>query len=73
MKPSGRNEAPPLWTAKEAAEYLQVAETTVSQWAKLGKIPHRRAGTLIRFDKDELDQWTRDGGHKAAESVEKVG
>lgn len=60
------NETAPLWTAEEAAAFLKVKVSTVKQWAKLGKIPHRRAGDLIRFDRDELDQWTREGGARVA-------
>lgn len=66
MASEGRNEGAGLMTAAEAADYLQVKESTVKQWAKLGKIPTRRAGTLLRFDRDELDEWTRAGGHRAA-------
>lgn len=56
-----------LMTPEEAAAYLRVEESTVKQWAKLGKIPHRRAGSLIRFERDELDDWTKRGGADAVE------
>ena len=47
----------PLWTAEEVAEYLRLAETTVSQWAKIGRIPVVKVGALNRFRKSEIDAW----------------
>lgn len=46
-------------TAEEAAEYLQVAESTVKKWAKLDQIPHGRVGSLARFRKSDLDEWAK--------------
>jgi excisionase family DNA binding protein len=46
-------------TAAEAAAYLKVANRTILEWAKTGRIPaHRLSGTLRvtwRFRCDELD------------------
>lgn len=46
-----------LWTAEETAAYLKVTVGTVNQWAKVGKIPVTKVGTLNRFRKSDLDKW----------------
>lgn len=47
----------PLWEAAEVAEYLKIAESTVSQWAKIGKLPVVKVGSLNRFRKSDIDAW----------------
>ena len=46
-----------LFTAKEAAEFLGLAEQTVRQWANMRKIPSVKLGRALRFDIRELDDW----------------
>lgn len=52
-------------TAEEAAEYLQVAESTVKKWAKLDQIPHGKVGSLARFRKADLDAWAKQNAEAA--------
>lgn len=56
-------------TADEVAVYLRVEEATVRQWVKLGKIPFGKAGSLTRFDRDEIDAWVRGRGAVTTESA----
>jgi excisionase family DNA binding protein len=54
-------------TPAEVAKHLQVEESTVKQWAKLGTIPHGKAGSMLRFDLAEIDEWVRSRGRPVAE------
>jgi len=42
------------FTAKEAAEYLEISEITLRRWVKAGKIPFQRMGRNLLFDADQL-------------------
>lgn len=53
------NELVPLWTDEDVAAYLRVEVSTVRKWAKQGRIPVRKAGSLNRFDPKEIETWTR--------------
>lgn len=56
-------------TAAEVADYLKVEESTVKQWVKLKKIPHGKAGSLARFDRETIDAWvTANGSPESAAS-----
>ena len=47
-----------IWlTTKELAPYIKVKEKTIYYLVKRGSIPHYRVGKLIRFRKDEIDDW----------------
>jgi excisionase family DNA binding protein len=59
MADTERNEVESLWTDEQVAAYLQVSVGTVQKWAKQGRIPVRKAGVLNRFDRREIEQWTR--------------
>lgn len=59
MDTHGINELAPLWTDEEVAAYLRVEVSTVQKWAKQGRIPVRKAGSLNRFDPKEIEAWTR--------------
>ena len=46
---------------KEASEYLGVKIGTLYSWVSLRRIPHvRLSGRMVRFNRDELDQWLAD-------------
>lgn len=49
-----------LWTAEEVAEYLKVSKGTVDQWAKAGRVPVVKVGTLNRFRPEDIEQWVAD-------------
>ena len=48
-----------LFTVKEAAEYLEIAEITLRRWIKAGNIKYQRVGRFIVFDPDELKSFKR--------------
>ena len=46
-----------ILTVREAAEYLQLAESTVYQLVKKQKLPGRKIGGTWRFSRRGLEQW----------------
>jgi excisionase family DNA binding protein len=61
---------------KQAAEYLGIggdgkAVAVLYQWVHRGKIPYIKVGRLLRFDKQQLDQWMAEHskGAKVAAAV----
>ena len=48
-----------LWRVEEAAEYLGIRPKTLYEWVRLGRVPYRKIGFNVRFEPDELEQWTR--------------
>jgi len=46
-----------LLTVKEAATFLAVKDRTIYAWVQQRRIPFRRAGRLLRFDRVELSNW----------------
>tara|TARA_B100000609_G_C17107728_1_gene378090 strand:+ start:598 stop:822 length:225 start_codon:yes stop_codon:yes gene_type:complete len=52
------NQPDPLMSLPEVADYLQVAERTVYNWAHQGTIPSfKLVGNIWRFKKSDLDAW----------------
>lgn len=49
--------ASPVMTSTEAADYLKMHVKTVCRLAKEGKIPAKKVGSEWRFLKAVLDQW----------------
>ena len=41
----------------EVAELLQVSITTIYGWTSARRIPVRKVGRLLRFDRGELESW----------------
>ena len=55
----------PLWRVEEAAEYLGIRPKTLYEWVRTGRVPHRKLGFNVRFDRSELERWVAqqaDGG-----------
>ncbi len=44
----------------EVAEYLQVAEITVHQWAKHSYVPSFKLGTVWRLSRSDLEVWIKE-------------
>ena len=42
---------------RELSEYLHIKPATLYAWAARGNIPHVKIHGLIRFQRDEIDQW----------------
>jgi len=54
-----------LWTAKEAAKFLQVHDRTVTRKAKVGEIPGFQIGRCWRFVPEDLRRWAREQSSKS--------
>ena len=54
----GEENASPVMTSTEAADYLKMHVKTVCRLAKEGKIPAKKVGSEWRFLKAVLDQFT---------------
>lgn len=48
-----------LMTPDEAATYLRISKLTLYGWTSKKKIPFKKVGRLIRFDKDDIDNWSK--------------
>jgi excisionase family DNA binding protein len=49
-----------LWTAEEAAQYLQIPKATLYQWRYLRTGPKAgRVGRHLRYDPDDVRAWFR--------------
>jgi len=46
-----------LWTLQDVAEYLQIKERTIYNWAQNGKIPGFKLGNTWRFKREDIDLW----------------
>ncbi len=56
------NETEGLWVAEDVASYLRVSVRTVGQWAKSGRLPVVKVGSLNRFRREDIDEWLRAEG-----------
>ena len=52
--PAGR-----LMTPEQCAEFLQIELGTLYVMKSQRRIPYRKVGHLLRFDRDEIIEWTR--------------
>ena len=52
-----------LLTVEEVAKLLGVAISTVYGWTSRRKIPFRKAGSLLRFDYEEIIEWSKRNGY----------
>lgn len=48
-----------LMTPEECAEFLHVEVNTLYVMKSQGRIPFRKVGHLLRFDRDEIVEWTK--------------
>jgi excisionase family DNA binding protein len=48
-----------LMTPTECAAFLQVKLNTLYVLRSQGRIPYRKVGHLLRFDRDEIIAWTK--------------
>lgn len=46
-----------ILTIKDVAEYLQISEETVTDWAQKGEIPCGKLGNCWRFKRIEVEHW----------------
>ena len=48
-----------LMTPEQCAAFLQVEINTLYVMKSQGRIPYRKVGHLLRFDFDEIVEWTK--------------
>jgi len=48
-----------LMTPEQCAAFLQVEVNTLYVMKSQGRIPYRKVGHLLRFDLDEIIEWTK--------------
>jgi excisionase family DNA binding protein len=46
-----------LLTVQQVADYLQLNESTVYQWAQQGRLPAIKLGGRWRFRRDDIETW----------------
>ena len=51
---------PSLMTPEQCAEFLGIKINTLYVMKSQGRIPYRKVGHLLRFDFDEIVEWTKD-------------
>jgi len=49
---------------KMISEYLHVSRSLIYKWVSNDYIPHLRAGSLIFFIREQIDQWVSNGFRK---------
>jgi excisionase family DNA binding protein len=70
MNEQAGNTTDRLWTDEDVAEFLQVSPATVRKWAKMGRLPVLKVGSLNRFDREEIKRWPRPVEPEAAPDSE---
>jgi excisionase family DNA binding protein len=48
-----------LMTPPQLADYLQIKVSTIYVWVSKRVIPFRKVGHLLRFDLQEIMEWTK--------------
>lgn len=48
-----------LMTPDECADFLHIEVNTLYVMKSQGRIPFRKVGHLLRFDRDEIIEWTK--------------
>ncbi len=46
-----------LLDVKQTAQLLKVKERTIYEWVRTNKIPYKKIGDLLRFNKSEIFKW----------------
>lgn len=52
-------------TVNQLCDWLKISRTTVERWRKQG-LPFIKVDKLIRFNKDEVEQWLKQKTKEAA-------
>jgi excisionase family DNA binding protein len=63
-KKTGPGRASQLMTPEECAAFLQIEVTTLYVMKSQARIPYRKVGHLLRFDFDEIVEWTKPKGKR---------
>lgn len=56
-----------VMTAREVADLLGLTERTVYDWARTGRLPSKRLGSMVvRFLRDEIEDYLRHPDRRGA-------
>ena len=58
---TGPSLPPAAWKKEEAAAYLNVSAVALLRLVRAGEVPHTRVGRSLRFTKEALDAYLREG------------
>ena len=69
LMPTEKKEEPQWFNVTSLIEYLpnHPAEQTIYGWTSARKIPFHKRGKSILFNKEEIDQWLRNGIYRKSE------
>jgi excisionase family DNA binding protein len=59
VSPGARVQADRLMTPEQCAAFLQIEVNTLYVMKSQGRIPYRKVGHLLRFDLNEIVEWTK--------------
>lgn len=59
MKSENTRPLKQLMTPEQCAEFLGIKVNTLYVMKSQGRIPYRKVGHLLRFDFDEIVEWTK--------------
>jgi len=48
-----------LLSTEETAEFLGISKNTLYEWIVQKRIPHIKVGRLVKFKRDDLDEWLK--------------
>jgi excisionase family DNA binding protein len=51
-------------TPEQCAAFLQIEPNTLYVMKSQGRIPYRKVGNRLRFDLDEIIEWTKGNGKR---------
>lgn len=60
---------PPVLTSEQAAVYLQMPVGVLRKRTQRGEVPSFKIGAVLRYRRDELDEWIANGGKLEAKEA----
>ena len=48
-----------LLSTEETADFLGISKNTLYEWIVQKRIPHLKVGRLVKFRREELDEWLK--------------
>ncbi|MDB5003877.1 MAG: Helix-turn-helix domain [Mucilaginibacter sp.] len=67
-----KTQATPLMTIAQLCNYLKISERTCRRWRADGKLPFKKQGRTIRFDRSAVDSALQAQGYKLTNNSENM-
>ena len=48
-----------MLSIEETADFLGISKNTLYEWIVQKRIPHLKVGRLVKFRREELDEWLK--------------